>query len=210
MAKTKTCMKAGKIVYSCTCCGAAGVKLWREYNERDPQLWCADCACDKTQEPGTIKDDGSHITKAGRTDLIGTLIPAIPTTEKTTFWGYVSTPDRLLRWWKELPLRPGGAPVKLGGAESKPVEILDLIVEYTKLSKEKAAINKRQEDIKQQVSDGLDLLNTRKFSSGGFHAGWEDRTTVAYKAIVEFQKLEHLVPEYSTTKPHIKISGGPA
>lgn len=43
---------------------------------------------------------------AGRTDQIGWRIPAVPTEEGDTFWGYASVPQAGYEWWCRLPTRP--------------------------------------------------------------------------------------------------------
>lgn len=100
--------------YKCTTCGIHGCKLWREYQvfADMTELVCCDCA-GKSQ-----KEDVSQIDDAGlrplnpeiygsnqRTDNIGWRIPAVPTTDGSTFWGYTSVPDDGVLWWKKLPTR---------------------------------------------------------------------------------------------------------
>lgn len=38
-----------------------------------------------------------------RTDQIGWRIPAVPTEENDTFWGYTSVPEPGCIWWRNLP-----------------------------------------------------------------------------------------------------------
>jgi hypothetical protein len=102
--------------YVCTTCGASGVKLWREYQvfANHTELVCCDCA-GKSQDRGK---DVARIDAEGRipwdcdgqipeqrTDSIGWCVPAVPTEEGDTFWGYTSVPDAGVRWWKRLPNR---------------------------------------------------------------------------------------------------------
>lgn len=42
-----------------------------------------------------------------RTDQIGWRVPAVPTEENDTYWGYSSVPQAGLSWWERLPTRPG-------------------------------------------------------------------------------------------------------
>jgi hypothetical protein len=88
------------IEYKCDDCGATGVKLWREYQTfLDHQtLRCIDCA-QKDQ-----KEEVEPLVR-GRGDQIGWLVPAVPTVEMDTFWGYTSVPDNQVDWWWDLPLR---------------------------------------------------------------------------------------------------------
>lgn len=104
--------------YRCTTCGVHGCKLWREYQTfaDHTELVCCDCA-GKSQ-----KHDVSQIDAEGRTpwsckdadgtvhhmqphDSIGWRVPAVPTEEGDTFWGYSSVPAAGVAWWKRLPTR---------------------------------------------------------------------------------------------------------
>ena len=38
-------------------------------------------------------------------DQIGWLVPAIPTPDNETFWGYTSVPSHSVVWWWSVPLR---------------------------------------------------------------------------------------------------------
>ena len=66
--------------YQCHCCEAKNVKLWREYQTfLDNQcLLCFDCA---------IKDQ-KKLPQELHTDSIGWMVPAVPTEEGDTYWGY--------------------------------------------------------------------------------------------------------------------------
>lgn len=84
----------GKIVYACGACGATGVRLWRNYQTflNSQTLTCRSCSekdQDKVLAPGT--------------DQIGWRIPAVPTGDRDTFWGYTSVPDDGVKWWDSLP-----------------------------------------------------------------------------------------------------------
>lgn len=81
------------IVYRCADCDVEGVKLWREFNMfLDHQvLRCRSCAM--LDQPGN-EDAG---------DQIGWLIPAVPTVEMDTYWGFSSVPQDRVDWWKSLP-----------------------------------------------------------------------------------------------------------
>jgi hypothetical protein len=41
----------------------------------------------------------------GKTDQIGWRVPAVPTEDGTTFWGYTSVPLSGVHWWQRLPTR---------------------------------------------------------------------------------------------------------
>lgn len=110
--------------YACGVCGRAGVKLWREYQTfLDHQtLSCVDCALKRAEEnnkdgkgcryqgPADVQGmvtvhysvhGASHLT-----DQIGWLVPAVPTEDGETFWGYSSVPQPGVEWWKRLPTYP--------------------------------------------------------------------------------------------------------
>lgn len=50
---------------------------------------------------GSVPKSVAH----GRTDTIGWRVPAVPTEEGDTFWGYTSVPDAGVQWWRRLPTR---------------------------------------------------------------------------------------------------------
>ncbi len=92
--------------YRCDGCRAHGVKLWREYNTMASytKLLCAACALKDQGKSGAVNEQGYLIDEdVGRCDQIGWLIPAVPTEEGNTFWGYTSVPDPGVRWWRALP-----------------------------------------------------------------------------------------------------------
>jgi hypothetical protein len=80
--------------YACSVCHATGVKLWRDsHTFLDSQtLACRSCA---EREAGKPARDGS--------DQIGSRVPAVPTADGATFWGYSSVPEAACRWWRALP-----------------------------------------------------------------------------------------------------------
>lgn len=121
---------AAPLLYRCGDCGAHGVKLWREYQTfLDHQsLRCADCACAEQTRGGRsysvrALDDGRvrvatiydpdkepalYLVFGGNDeggDQIGWRIPAVPTADGETYWGYTSVPADGVTWWKRLPLR---------------------------------------------------------------------------------------------------------
>jgi hypothetical protein len=97
--------------YKCNDCGATNCKLWREYNIflSHQTLRCAVCAGkDQKKSVKTIDINGKMLSKwtGSRTDQIGSLIPAVPTEENDTYWGYSSVPTNGCDWWKHLPSLP--------------------------------------------------------------------------------------------------------
>ena len=95
--------------YTCSRCGAHGVKLWRQYNTfaSHIELMCGECALADQHENGPIDDDGTRaFVGVRRIDQIGWMVPAIPTAEGDTYWGYSSVPTAGREWWRRLPTRP--------------------------------------------------------------------------------------------------------
>lgn len=95
--------------YICHDCDATSCKLWRHYNMfLDHQtLLCVDCAGKKQgRDVSGMNENGYEATE--QTDQIGNLIPAVPTEENDTFWGYTSVPSEGVEWWRQLPTRPMG------------------------------------------------------------------------------------------------------
>lgn len=95
------------IVYRCSLCKAAYCKLWREYSTflNHQRLYCVVCALKDQGVEGPVTPDGKVASRIGLTDKIGNLVPAVPDEENQTFWGYSSTPQAGVDWWKALPLR---------------------------------------------------------------------------------------------------------
>ena len=91
-----------KIIYKCFNCGVEGVKLWRQYQTflNHIELLCVDCALKNQNKNEEITEE---IIK--RKDSIGCLVPAVPTIEEDTFWGYAAVPIDRCKWWFDLPLR---------------------------------------------------------------------------------------------------------
>lgn len=101
---------SGRIPYDYVCCkcGLGGRKLWRQYNTfaSHIELMCVDCAAeDQGKELKNVTENGRRDNKYGRSDQIGWLVPAIPTEDGETFWGYTSVPAAGVDWWREIPLR---------------------------------------------------------------------------------------------------------
>lgn len=102
--------------YHCGICGVLGVKLWRDYNTmlNHQSLLCAACACEEQRRgPVELRPDGGTLVGGQRTDTIGSRVPAVPTEEGETYWGYTSVPDEGVAWWKRLPLQAALAKVTL-------------------------------------------------------------------------------------------------
>lgn len=87
--------------YRCNGCGAHGVRLYREYQTfLDHQtLLCTQCTL-KDQKL-TVADPYVDITKAR---AIGWRVPAVPTQDGETYWGYTSCPEEGVQWWRSLPI----------------------------------------------------------------------------------------------------------
>lgn len=94
--------------YVCGNCKKSGVKLWRDYETflQNQTLRCADCAAREADvDISTMNDDGSRLEDGRRCVEIEWRIPAIPTAENDTFWGYTSSPLASREWWARLPVR---------------------------------------------------------------------------------------------------------
>lgn len=84
--------------YMCHNCDKHGCKLWRPYqNAGGPPLLCLDC----TEERERKRLDEC----VG--DQIGWRVPAVPTEDGSTFWGYTLVPQAGVDWWRRLPTRVG-------------------------------------------------------------------------------------------------------
>lgn len=65
---------------------------------------CARCAAlDEDVDITTINEEGKREGNFGLTDWIGNLVPAIPTEQGDTYWGYTSVPQEGVKWWVRLP-----------------------------------------------------------------------------------------------------------
>lgn len=96
--------------YRCARCGTSGCKLWRESYVmlNQVELLCANCtAKEENKEISTMGPDGKWMSEWGPTDQIGSWLPAVPTEDGKTFWGYTSVPDAGCQWWRDLPSLPG-------------------------------------------------------------------------------------------------------
>lgn len=98
--------------YQCSRCKVLPLKLWRQYNTflSHLQLLCATCI-----DPAvTVERNGMHKDRFGQlsdqmTDRIGTtgsLVPAVPTEQADTYWGYLAVPIAGVAWWRALPTYP--------------------------------------------------------------------------------------------------------
>lgn len=100
--------------YRCSKCGASSCKLWRQYQTLadNVELLCGPCALKDQGCPGPIDDNGqSRRDDPPRWgDQIKWLVPAVPTEDGDTFWGYTSVPRTGVLWWKLLPSYPVSCP----------------------------------------------------------------------------------------------------
>lgn len=88
--------------YACGICKKTGVKLWRKYASSDDSLICLSCIEKKLNLSLNAGADGMFETKYGRTDQVDMHIPAVPTPDNRSYWGYTSVPDEGVNWWKLL------------------------------------------------------------------------------------------------------------
>ncbi len=89
--------------YVCAECRAVGVKLWRQAHDAG-SLLCGPCALKDQDHEGPLRSDGKTPWRTTWTGHIGNLLPAVPTPDNDTFWGYTSVPQDGVEWWKRLPL----------------------------------------------------------------------------------------------------------
>lgn len=81
--------------YICARCNGSPRRLWRDYNTAASavELRCVTCAePDETKRADLVDSD-----------QIAGLVPAIPTEDGDTFWGYSSVPSAGVEWWYRLP-----------------------------------------------------------------------------------------------------------
>lgn len=155
--------------YKCDKCGATGCKLWREYQTfaDSTLLLCCDCAAkDQGKDISDIDERGKHGSKYGRSDQIGCYIPAVPTEEDDTFWGYTSVPQAGCDWWYGLPTRAGGPSAR--------------IKKKDKPSKRKSGTDKHKPRIHVEpgVSDGITGALQRVADDDGTERDWRNGITV--------------------------------
>jgi len=98
--------------YKCEKCGKTDVKLWRSSSSflEHTTILCVDCGIERSgtfeyEDYSTMTEEGKHWGIGGFTDQLMFGIPAVPTEEGDTFWGYGSVPQDGVQWWKRLPLR---------------------------------------------------------------------------------------------------------
>ncbi len=53
------------------------------------------------------KRELSDLRQKATCDQIGWLVPAVPTKEGDTYWGYTSVPQAGVKWWERLPINLG-------------------------------------------------------------------------------------------------------
>lgn len=106
--------------YKCSRCAAHGVKLWRQYNTMVShlELLCCRCADPKRAADMSIEgrspiDDSIPKHRSDQLDDVvgktGSLVPAVPTVDCDTYWGYSAVPVAGCAWWRALPRWPGDA-----------------------------------------------------------------------------------------------------
>jgi hypothetical protein len=93
-------------------CDTENVKLWRSPTPflEHTTLCCVDCAItrsgtDKDEDYSTMTEEGKHWGIGGFTDQLLFGVPAVPTEQGDTCWGYTSVPQDGIDWWKRLALR---------------------------------------------------------------------------------------------------------
>jgi len=90
--------------YRCAGCQVHGVKLWR--TRHIDTLWCSIHAGRIAGYQPVVDANGSNRHRGDVTDQIGPLVPAIPTEDGSSFWGYTSVPEEGISWWRSLMSMP--------------------------------------------------------------------------------------------------------
>ncbi len=110
-------LKSAPNGYACHTCKATNCKLWREYNTflSHQSLRCSVCALARESSAKCTYEAIDNNGRLERTyylngekrwtstsDQIGWLVPAVPTEEGDTYWGYTSVPPEGVIWWRSL------------------------------------------------------------------------------------------------------------
>ena len=95
-------------LYCCQFCGAWNVKLWRMGASSCIEFHCLACANKKEKKKAVPSEDKRGVVyfqygENRQSDQIGNLLPAVPTPEGDTCWGYTSIPPEGCEWWYRLP-----------------------------------------------------------------------------------------------------------
>lgn len=88
--------------YRCKECKRSGCKLWRTPHDTNGLL-CGACSLKEQKYPGPIDADGYVLWEGRKTDQIQSRLPAVPTEDGDTYYGYTSVPDAGVAWWRRLP-----------------------------------------------------------------------------------------------------------
>lgn len=92
--------------YVCGKCDATGVKLWRDvvFCVDQVDLRCVSCmGRGEVDEGGYFKDSEYGKTDQCTIEELGSMLPAVPTEEEDSYWGYTSIPTAGVAWWRNLP-----------------------------------------------------------------------------------------------------------
>lgn len=93
--------------YKCSNCGRKGCKLWRQYQifVDQVELLCSNCGRKSQGVEYDIDQKGYHLGRFNiKSDQIGWLVPAVPTEDERTYWGYTSVPEMGVKWWRNLSI----------------------------------------------------------------------------------------------------------
>lgn len=93
-----------EILYMCGGCKRSNCKLWREYSTflDHNTLLCIECMGKKNGKSYNVNREGQILYCGTRTDQIDWRVPAVPTDDNKTFWGYTSIPNEGISWWTKL------------------------------------------------------------------------------------------------------------
>lgn len=158
--------------YKCSRCAAHGIKLWRQYNTMAShlELLCCRCANPKRAADMSIEgrspvDDSIPKHRSDQLDDVvgktGSLVPAVPTIDCDTYWGYSAVPVAGCAWWRALPRWPGDA------AQPFYIDPVDLAAEQKMLA-DRAAYSAQPEGYKR------DTVFCVEATSHEIHMLWRD------------------------------------
>lgn len=103
---------ADHIKLLCLTCAEADQKSFCKYSARAvdivqkwKEMWDLYAIGNSLSLDTPEKMELSELHSRATSDSIGWLVPAVPTEDGETYWGYTSVPDQGIEWWKRLALR---------------------------------------------------------------------------------------------------------
>jgi len=116
--------------YTCSSCGAHGVKLWRGRRVAYGGIICYSCISDKSYPYYHMAHIGDR------------LFAAIPSKDEKFFWGDSEVPGSAMAWWRKLPLVNGctneSVDNERNAKECRELDSFAMISDYSKECSESA------------------------------------------------------------------------